>query len=111
MAEPKEYWPKSGAKKIEFSNGGSMLKLNFHVETALAWLKTHANDRGYITINVSERRTPGERGDTHCMWLDKWKPDFNKARQSLEKSEPEKTSDSANSSPTENQPSDNDCPF
>ena len=81
MAENKTYWPRSGAKKIQFQNGGSMLKLNFHVSTAIEWLRQHANDAGYITIGVTERRSPSDRGDTHCLWLDTWKPDASKARE------------------------------
>jgi hypothetical protein len=77
--EKKIYWPRSGAKQIDFANGGNLLKLNFHVETAIAWLKEHANDRGYITVGVTRRRSVGERGDTHCIWLDTWKPDASKA--------------------------------
>jgi hypothetical protein len=79
--EKKIYWPRSGAKQIDFANGGNLLKLNFHVETAIAWLKEHANDRGYITVGVTRRRSVGDRGETHCLWLDTWKPDASRGKQ------------------------------
>ena len=110
--EQKIYWPKSGAKKIAFQNGGSMLKLNFHVSTAIEWLRENANDAGYITIGVTERRSPSDRGDTHCMWLDTWRPDASKARQA----QPE-TRQHAAAHPTQSQtdqsplPGDDDVPF
>jgi hypothetical protein len=75
MAEQKTYVPKSGAKKIDFNGGGSLLKLNFHAETLIEFIKANANERGYITLGVTARRQPSERGDTHCIWLDNWKPD------------------------------------
>ena len=78
MAEPKTYVPKSGAKKIEFQTGGSLMKLNFHAETLIDFIKANANERGYINLCVTARRQPSERGDTHCIWLDTWKPDPNR---------------------------------
>lgn len=74
MQESKVYVPKSSARKIEFKNGGSMLKLGFHAETLIEFLRTNCNDRGYVNLCVTERRQPSEKGDTHCIWLDQWKP-------------------------------------
>jgi len=74
MAEPKTYVPKSSAKVITFDDGGSIMKLNFHAETMAEFVRNHANERGYITFGVTKRREVSERGDTHCVWLDKWKP-------------------------------------
>ena len=85
--ETKTYWPRSGAKQIDFANGGNILKLNFHVETAISWLKEHANDQGYITVGVSRRRAVGERGETHCLWLDTWKPDASKAKAAADRAQ------------------------
>ena len=75
MAEQKTFVPKSGAKKIEFNGGGSLLKLNFHAETLIGFIKANTNERGYITLGVTALRQRSKRGDTHCIWLDNWKPD------------------------------------
>lgn len=72
--EKTEYMPRSGAKQVTFQSGKSILKLNFHVDSAIEWLSKHRNARGYITLGISERRSPSDRGDTHCVWLDTWQP-------------------------------------
>jgi|TARA_R110000824_G_scaffold88190_3_gene216960 hypothetical protein len=80
VMENKIYVPKTSAKKVEFSNGGSLLRLGFHAETLIAWLQEqaetgeHVNARGYLSLVVSERRQPSEYGDTHSVSLDTWKP-------------------------------------
>lgn len=82
MSEQKTYVPKSGAKEITFqSTGNKMMKLNFHAETLASFAKQHANEKGYITLCVTARKEVGQYGDTHCVWLDTWKPDPNRQRQ------------------------------
>lgn len=70
----KIYVPKSGAKEITFQSGKKILKLNFKANELIAFLNQHKNDKGYVTLGVSERREVGQYGDTHCVWLDTWKP-------------------------------------
>lgn len=74
MNEPKTYVPKTSAKEIKFPPGGSMLKLGFHVDTLIEFVRKHANDRGYINFGVTSRRQVSEHGETHSVWLDTWKP-------------------------------------
>lgn len=74
MAEQKTYVPKSSAKEITFNDGGSMMKVSFHASTLAEFVKNHANEKGYINLCVTKRREPGKFGDTHCVWLDTWKP-------------------------------------
>jgi hypothetical protein len=82
----KIYVPKSGAKKIEFKNGGSLLKFSFHVETFQEFLAAqiasgeYVSKSGYLAINLSERRAPSEWGDTHYAALDTWKPSADTAQ-------------------------------
>ena len=71
---PKTYLPKSGAKEIMFKDGGSLIKLNLHADTAAAFIKANANERGYINLIVSRRREVSERGETHSIYLDDYKP-------------------------------------
>ena len=80
MSEQKTYIPKSSAKEVQFRNGGSILKVGLHVESMIAFLQTHRNEQGYVNIGISRRREVGSHGDTHCVWLDTWKPDMNKMR-------------------------------
>lgn len=101
MSEAKIYFPKSQLKEVKFNDGGSILKIGLHAETAIAFIKEHANDRGFINLVVSQRKEPGRFGDTHSLTLDTWKPDLTKAREAAKQTE---------SSPKQ-KPEDDDCPF
>lgn len=73
--EQKVYVPKSSAREITFQQSGkTIIKLGFHVETMIDFLKQHANEKGYINLGISKRREPSEQGSTHCVWLDTWQP-------------------------------------
>lgn len=74
MPEKKTYVPKSSAKIVTFRDGGSLMKLSFQVDALIEFLKQHRNERGYINLNVTERKTPSQYGETHSVWLDTWKP-------------------------------------
>jgi len=98
MNEPKEqkiYVPKSSAKQITFPKSGkTIIKLGLHAETMIAFIKANANEKGYINLGISERKSESQYGDTHCVWLDAWKPDMNKMRREVApKVEPAKESD------------------
>lgn len=68
--EPKKYVPRSGAKQIS----PTLLKLSFHASELIEFVKANTNERGYINLGVSQRKEVGRFGDTHCVWLDTWKP-------------------------------------
>ena len=70
----KTYVPKSSAKEKTFDDGGSIIKLSFHADTLADFARNHQNERGYINMNVTRRKTPSERGDTHSISLDTWQP-------------------------------------
>lgn len=68
------------ADKIYVGNGrnintqyGDLLKLSFTAEDVQ---KLQDNlDNGWINLVVKERREPSEKGTTHYMEVDTWKPD------------------------------------
>ncbi|ANS03875.1 hypothetical protein [uncultured Mediterranean phage uvDeep-CGR2-AD3-C76] len=76
----KIYIPKSGVKQVDFKNGGHLLRFSVHAETLVKFLLDQiesgefVSDKGYLSMNISERRTPSEWGDTHSASLDTWKP-------------------------------------
>ena len=74
MAETKTYVPKCSAKEITFQDGGSLLKLSFNAASLLEFVRNHSNEKGYLNLLVSARKTPGQYGDTHSVYLDTWKP-------------------------------------
>lgn len=73
--EEKIYAPVS-AKQIKFqSTGNTILKLGINVEKFVAFLKQHQNEKGFVNLGISERKSVGQYGDTHSVWLDTWKPE------------------------------------
>ena len=68
------YVPRSSGKEIIFQKGGSLMTVNFHAESLIEFVKANANEKGYVTFKVNRRREPDERGNTHYLTLDTWKP-------------------------------------
>lgn len=78
----KTYVPKSIVKEIQFRDGGSMLKLSFDVLMLIEFAKANKNERGYLNLCITKTREVGKFGQTHCCWLDTYKPDPNRQRTS-----------------------------
>lgn len=77
-------------EKIYIGNGkqletkfGSMLKLSFSKKDLETMLE-NINEKGYININVNERKDIGKYGETHYMVVDNWKPTGEKHQASQE---------------------------
>lgn len=81
MSETKTYVPKSSVKEVTFQSGKSILKLSLKAKEVAGFLMANANDKGYVSLGISQRKAVGQYGDTHCLWLDTWKPDPNRQRQ------------------------------
>lgn len=60
------------AKKVEFEDGGSIMKVSF-TEDHLRLMHSHL-DNGWVNVVISKRREPSERGQTHSVKIDTWKP-------------------------------------
>jgi hypothetical protein len=101
MPEEKTYVPRSGAKEIS-KNGWSMLKLSFKSADFVKFIHENTNEKGYINLCVTKRREVGQYGDTHCVWLDTWRPSENRSPQAVS---PQPAADTA--TPIE----DDDVPF
>ena len=74
MAE-KIYVPGSSVKTHVFSDGGKVLNLSFKVAELRAFMDQHANDGGYLNLQLQERKNgPSEYGHTHSVSLNTWTP-------------------------------------
>jgi hypothetical protein len=71
MSEPKIYL-KSSAKRVT-TQYGELLRVGFKADDMIAFCREHANERGYVNLNISERREESKFGDTHSVSLDAWK--------------------------------------
>lgn len=72
MAE--KIYVKCSAKQRTFDNGGSVINLGFKVDELIEFARQHRNQGGYLNLVVAERRTPGQYGDTHTVYLDTYTP-------------------------------------
>ena len=62
-----------GSGKVHvFADGGEMLKFSF-TDKDLDTMRT-ALDNGWVRLCISKRRSPSEKGQTHCAYIDTWKP-------------------------------------
>lgn len=73
MAGDKTYL-RCSAKVKTFSNGGSAILFGVKVEELIKFANEHVNERGYLNLVISERREPGQYGDTHSVALDTFQP-------------------------------------
>jgi hypothetical protein len=63
-----------GSAKRRTTNFGDIIKLSFKAEELAAFVRQHANQKGYIAFDIVERKEPGQYGDTHSIVLDDWQP-------------------------------------
>lgn len=73
MQEQKIYAPMNG-KEVVFRDGGGIVRLSCKAEAMMAFLKEHANEKGYVNLTLARRREAGKYGETHYVTLDTWKP-------------------------------------
>lgn len=66
-----------GSGKEITTQFGKMLKISFS-EKDLQTLADNKNEKGYVNLVVSERKTAGKFGETHSLIIDTWKPDGSK---------------------------------
>ena len=71
MADQEKIYIGTGKRK-EFASGGSIIRFSL-TEKDLDTLHSHL-DNGWVSINISERKKPSERGATHYATVDTWKP-------------------------------------
>ena len=65
-------------KEQVFDNGGKILKVSFKVSEFVEELKACAQDQDYpdwVNVIIARRREPSDKGITHYMFEDEWKPD------------------------------------
>lgn len=68
------YVPATSAKAIRTTHG-EMLKIACKAQEVSAFLLEHANADGWVTLLVTKRKQADEKGRTHSVKLDTWKPD------------------------------------
>ncbi len=76
MAENKTYCNGVYVREKTFaSTGNTILNVSVNVEQMVAFLNQHKDEKGYVRLGISKRREVSDKGVTHTVWLDTWKPD------------------------------------
>lgn len=67
------YFNSLSGKKSKFG-----IKLSGKADKVIEEIKLHTNEKGYINLELFERRTEGKYGETHSLKVDKWERDTSK---------------------------------
>lgn len=70
-----------------FSSGKTILKVGIDVRKFVEFLNQHIDERGFVNIGISQRQKPSDKGITHTVWLDTWKPDQQRAARPAQRQE------------------------
>lgn len=62
------------ANGIRIKNGKYSLKCGINVNQFCEFLKSNQNEKGFVNIEIKERKEEGKYGETHYAVLDEWKP-------------------------------------
>ena len=65
-------------KEHKFDNGGKILKIGIKVKEFTENLKSCEKDKDFtewVNVIIARRKTPSDKGMTHYMFEDEWKPE------------------------------------
>ncbi len=65
-------------KERTFDNGGSQMKISIKTEDFINELK-EVDENGWCNLILNKRQEPSDKGVTHYLKVDTWKPDPNKS--------------------------------
>ena len=65
-------------KERTFDNGGSQMKISIKTEDFINDLK-EVDENGWCNLILNRRKEPSDKGVTHYLKVDTWKPDPNKS--------------------------------
>lgn len=105
MADEKIYAKGAYAKQIE-GKYGDILKLSLKVEDFKQFIDQHKNEKGYVNLAIMSKREPDERGNTHNVMLDTWKP-----QEGGQRSAPTQQRQASKPAPKQAEPTSDDVPF
>ena len=72
MPEEKKYAP--GSIKSKSFSWGDILVMSFNAEKMIAFIQENTNERGWVNLDIKERKEVGQYGDTHTAVLNDFQP-------------------------------------
>ncbi len=73
MTKPPPIYAPISAKERN-GNFGPILKLSFQADNMIAFIQEHRNAKGYVNLEVTQRKSEGKYGESHNVKLDTWQP-------------------------------------
>lgn len=73
MNEPKIYCNGVFVREKVLGTGHSLMNVAVKIEDFIAFAKQHGTD-GFVKLVIEKRREPSDKGITHSVRLDTWKP-------------------------------------
>lgn len=67
------------------------LNASFNAEKMIAFINANKNAKGYVNLQIKEKRETGKYGDTHSAVLDTWEKPEGEPRQQSNRPAPEAT--------------------
>ena len=61
-------------KEKLFDNGGKILKVSVKVDDFVEQLR-EIESKGWANLNIAKRKEPSDKGVTHYVYEDQWKPE------------------------------------
>jgi len=62
-----------GGAKEKTGNFGVFHSISFSAQD-LETLKQNLNEKGYVNLNMNQRQSPSQYGQTHSLVIDTWRP-------------------------------------
>jgi hypothetical protein len=80
MSDKKDYVGNAKAIKTQY---GEMLKISFGPKDLEMLNQIAAQNKGWVNLDCGQRKEVSDKGFTHSIWIDTWKPDTTQAREGL----------------------------
>ena len=65
---------------LSIKEGKYSLRVGINVALFVKWLEENQNAKGFVNINVNQRKEVGKYGETHYATLDTWQPDNSQSK-------------------------------
>jgi len=74
MSENNKVWAEGISIKSKQLSFGTILTVGVNAEKFIAFLTKNKNEKGYVNLDIVERKELGKFGETHNCSLNNWKP-------------------------------------
>ena len=77
IQKPAKIWCDPVSIKTRETQYGNILKMGIKVDPMIEFLNKYKNERGFVNLDINERKELGQFGQSHSVALDTWSPNTN----------------------------------